>query len=276
MVYMSELQFIDETNAEYHSRDELSASMLKKLAESPRVFEANYITKTIAGKSSDAMRLGSAVHAAILEPYVFRSSYVVCPAECSDKRTTKHKEWAKSVAGLEILTADEWDRVELCCNATTKSELARVIIDASDIREKSFVYKDFLTGIDCRVRFDGLAGDLIVDIKTVSDGSESAFVRSIADYKYHIQAAHYLEGFRTLDPSRDWKFVFITVETLAPFRCRVFNLDDESLSIASEQRASLLESFKLRKQSGNWSEAGENEVVTLSLPNWYKAKAIAV
>jgi exodeoxyribonuclease VIII len=270
------MKFIDETNEQYHARREMSASMLKRLDESPRLFEAHYVARTIESKQSDALRLGSAVHAAILEPDVFHATYVVCPAECSDKRTTKHKEWAKTVEGREILTFDEWDRIKACCVAANRNEIAAMIIEAATVREKSFAYSDFLTSVDCRVRFDALAGDLIVDLKTVSDGSESAFVRSIADYRYHLQAAHYLEGFKTIDPSRDWQFVFITVETLAPFRCRVFKLDDEALMIAAERRTQLLESYKLRCESGDWSESGENEIVTLSLPNWYKSKASAI
>jgi len=270
------MKFIDETNEQYHARHEMSASMLKKLDESPRVFEAHYIAKTIESKQSDAMRLGSAVHAAILEPDVFHASYVVCPAECSDRRTTKHKDWAKTVEGREILTFDEWDRIKACCVAANRNEIASLILGAATIREKSFSYTDFLTSVNCRVRFDALAGDLIVDIKTVNDGSEAAFVKSITDYRYHLQAAHYLEGFKTLDPSLDWQFVFITVETVAPFRCRVFKLDDEALMIAAERRTQLLESYKLRLASGDWSEAGESEVVTLSLPGWFKAKALAV
>jgi hypothetical protein len=132
-----------------------------------------------------------------------------------------------------------------------------------------------LTQVPCRVRFDALAGDVIVDIKTVSDGSESEFVRSITNYRYHLQAAHYLEGFRTLEPSRDWQFVFITVETGIPYRCRVFRLDEEALRLAAYRRTALLESYKLRMASGDWSDQNEYEVVTLSLPRWFTNKEIS-
>ncbi len=116
---------------------------------------------------------------------------------------------------------------------------------------------------------------MIVDIKTVSDGSESEFVRSITNYRYHLQAAHYLEGFRTLEPSRDWQFVFITVETGIPYRCRVFRLDEEALRLAAYRRTALLESYKLRMASGDWSDQNEYEVVTLSLPRWFTNKEIS-
>jgi exodeoxyribonuclease VIII len=270
------MMFIDETNEAYHARTEVSASMLKKLDESPRLFEAHYVTRTIPSRQSDAMRLGSAVHAAILEYALFDEMYVVCPAECSDRRTKAYKEWANGVGMRQILTDDEAARIAGCQKALLNNKTAATIIDAVSIVEKSFAYEDFLTQVPCRVRFDALAGDVIVDLKTVSDGSEAEFVRSVANYRYHLQAAHYLEGFRTLDPSRDWQFVFITLETVAPYRCRVFKLDDESLMIAANRRTELLESYKRRLADGDWSEENENEVVTLSLPKWFKHKELAV
>lgn len=270
------MNFIDETNDAYHARPEVSASMLKKLDESPRLFEAHYITRTIPSRQSDAMRIGSAVHAAILEPGHFIKSYVCCPVDCSDRRTKAYKEWAATIGDREVLTDAETGRIAGCQEAIVRNETAKAIIDAAMIVEKSFAYQDFLTQVPCRVRFDALAGDVIVDLKTVSDGSEAEFVKSIANYRYHLQAAHYIEGFRTLDPSRDWQFVFITLETVAPYRCRVFKLDDESLLIAANRRTELLESYKRRLADGDWSEENESEVVTLSLPKWFKHKELAV
>jgi hypothetical protein len=270
------VEFIDETNEDYHARTEVSASWLKKLDESPRLFEAHYVTRTIESKQTDAMRLGTAVHCAILEPQKFDAQYAVCPEDCSDRRTNKHKAWAETVLGRQILTADEFQKIKSCEAAVHRNDIARLIIKAATHKEKSFVYRDFLTSVDCRVRFDALAGDAIVDIKTVSDGSEDEFIRSIDKYRYHLQASHYLEGFKTLDPSRDWQFVFITVETVAPYRCRTFSLDNEWLSMGADLRSALLESYKIRLQNGDWSESGENQVTPLSPPPWIRRKAFSL
>jgi CRISPR/Cas system-associated exonuclease Cas4 (RecB family) len=265
-----EKHLIDEPNAAYHSRPELSASQLKKFAESPRIFEAYHVTKSIASEPSPAMRLGSAVHTAVLERVHFHRDYVVCPAECSDKRTKAYKDWSAGVdATKTVLTDDEYLRVMQCALAVESNETSRAIINASTHVEKSFAYDDFLTGVECRVRFDAIAGDVVVDLKTVSDGSQTAFESSVAKFGYHLQAAHYLEGLRTIDPDRNWRFVFITLETQAPFRCRVFELSDDSLNFASMQRMALLEDYKRRMATGDWSEVGEKEVTVLSLPRWY-------
>jgi hypothetical protein len=263
---------IDESNAAYHSRTELSASMLKKFAESPRVFEANYITKTITSEPSAAMRLGTAIHAAVLEPGSFERDYIVCPAECSDKRTKAYKEWIAGNESKEVLSIEEAKRVIGCRDAAKGNAMARAILDSATHIEKSFSYTDFLSGVPCRVRFDALAGDVVVDIKTVNDGSVAAFGNSVAGFGYHLQATHYIEGLRTLDPSRNWRFVFITLETQQPFRCRVFELSEESQLFAEGQRMALLEDYSRRLKSGDWSEVGESEVTVLSLPNWYKSQ----
>jgi hypothetical protein len=270
------MNFTDEPNEAYHARSELSASMLKTLDRSPRVFEAQYVTKEIDKEPSAAMQFGTMVHAAILEPEAFQQRYLACPDECSDRRTKAYKEWVATLGDREPITQSDFVRIQRIRAAVKAKRVATAILDAAFIREKSFSYVDFLTGVDCRVRFDGLAGDVIVDLKTVSDGSEAAFAKSVADFGYHLQAAHYIEGFRTLDPSRDWQFAFITLETQVPFRVRVFKLDDAAIAVASARRMELLEFYKLRMESGDWSEAGEDEVTVISLPNWFKHKELAV
>jgi hypothetical protein len=267
-----EPHLIDESNKAYHARTELSASMLKNFAESPRLFEAHYVTKTISSEPSPAMMLGTAVHTAILEPMEYRKNYVTCPHECSDKRTNAYKAWAAGIGDREVLSAEHAERVEGCVNAVKQSRIASEILNAAQYVERSFSYTDFLSNVPCRVRFDAIAGNVIVDLKTVSDGSAKAFENSVAGFGYHLQAVHYLEGLRTIEPGRAWHFVFITLETVQPFRCRVFRLCDESLSFAESQRMALLEDYSRRKAVNDWSEIGENEVATVSLPNWYKAQ----
>ena len=91
-------------NEEYHARPGVSASMLKSMASGWRSFEAEYITKTAPRKESAAMALGTAVHAALLEPEAFADEYAVIPEECSDRRTKAYKEWAANNGDRKTLS----------------------------------------------------------------------------------------------------------------------------------------------------------------------------
>jgi exodeoxyribonuclease VIII len=270
------MKFIDETNEAYHARTEVSASMLKKLDERPRLFEAYYVTREVPSEPSDAMRFGTMLHTAILEPEEFESRYIVCPAECSDRRTKAYKEWAATVGDREIVTEQDRSRLLRSADAVRNNADAKAILDAAQIKEKSIYFTDFLSDVPCRVRFDALAGSLIVDIKSINECTEDNFRYQVEKYRYDLQAAHYLEGFKSLAPGVHWRFAFIAVETTFPFCCRVFDIETEDIENAMARRARLLDDYKARQQSGDWSDPNEFKITTVSLSRRTKEKAFAV
>jgi hypothetical protein len=261
--------FIAETNAEYHSRPEISASKIKTMNEGWRWWEGCEITRTIKRSESPSMKLGTAIHAAILEPEQFQRDYIVCPADCSDRRTKKHKEWAEGVGASQVvLSADEAATVLACVTAAMRHKAAAGIIAASPTVEKSFLFTDPESGVPCRTRFDILSGQVVCDIKTTARLSDGDFAKAVQDYRYDIQAAHYLEGFAAIGMP-GLVFVFLVLETAAPHRCRVYQLGDEELEIGRDRRSSLLGEYVARESAGDWSDPGENELQTVRFSNYF-------
>jgi hypothetical protein len=262
----------DQTNNEYHAdMSAVSASMLKKLDESPRVYESEYITKESPSEPTAAMEMGTALHVAVLEPESFDSQYVVCPSFCSDKRTKAYKEWEAlhGSDGRIVLKQDEMDLIARCRLSITRNQLAFRLLSAPGISEKSIYWHDSETGIPCKFRCDKIAGPFVVDLKTTSECTERDFRRSVEKYRYHLQAAHYLAGAAAELGSEVKEFFFVVVETQAPYRCRVFDLDGESLKYASDARARLLEDLDRRTKAQDWSEPDEGELVSITLSNWF-------
>jgi exodeoxyribonuclease VIII len=261
---------ITESNAEYHARDSISASRLKLLRQSPRVYQATVLLGKMPHSETPAMKLGTAIHCAVLEPESYWSTYVRCPAGCSDKRTSAHKEWAKSVGDRIVLTDSEADTIEMASQALRMHMIAGKIIRAAELTEGSVTYADPETAADCRFRFDGIAGPICFDIKTIAECSMEKISRAIWDFGYHIQAAHYLAGLETLDPSTAWRFMFLFVETSEPWRVRVVELGPSEIELGRFERAALIRDLLARNASGDWSEPGENEVCSVSVPAYYK------
>jgi len=62
----------------------------------------------------------------------------------------------------------------------------------------SIIWRDEESGVPCKARLDYLKRKAVVDLKTVEDSLgiplKKAFARSIATYKYHIQARLYLDA----------------------------------------------------------------------------------
>jgi hypothetical protein len=262
------------SNEEYHQRPGVSASMLKSMARGWRTFEAEHITKTAPRKESAAMALGTAVHTALLEPERFEAEYVVCPAACSDRRTKAYKEWSATVEGKQVLTAEDADTIQFIRVNQAKDPFVSQLLNVGGIVEKSLEWQEF--GVSCRMRFDKLHGFVCIDIKTCQDASYDAFSKTIVNYRYDLQAAHYLAGLRSQDADKEFRFVFIAVETVSPFRVRSYEINQYDIDKANEERQSLIESYKARFESGDWSEQLEGKLATIFLPNWFANREVTV
>lgn len=264
------VDIITESNADYHARESISASRLKLLRESPRVYQSSVLLGRMPRSETPAMRLGTAIHAKVLEPEAFRRDYIYCPAECSDKRTNAYKEWAATAGDRIALNEADGTTIHTAAAALTMHPIASKIIRAAELTEKSVTYADPATGADCRFRFDGIAGPIVFDVKTIAECSIDKISRSIWDYGYHVQAAHYLTGLETLDPGTEWRFMFLFVETSEPWRVRTIELGPSEIELGRFERAALIRDLLSRNASGDWSEPGENEVCSVSVPNFYK------
>jgi exodeoxyribonuclease VIII len=283
----------------YHDRPEVSASMLKSMLRGWRVFESEYVTRTAEREETDAMRFGTAVHTALLEPSEMWARYAVPPQKEDHPEAIdtvpEMRAWLRDAgvkgtskldkAGLAaaIREADPsavmWDNVvdiftrdKIILSLKDRQRIERISANAyadPAVRElletpgsiEQEVYWDHHSA-HCRMRYDKAIADVVIDVKTIKRLQGDDFAREIASRHYDIQAAHYMEG---LDAR---EFIFIACETAEPFRVQAFHLSYEDLDRANERRDELLIEHSLRKETGDWSEQGEGKVTTVFLPNW--------
>lgn len=195
----------------YHAdRSTLSASGAKVL-----------LGKRPPSPDSEALRFGTLVHVAVLEPDRMRE-YVPLDAEAigvkSDgtpaQNPTMTAAWKRVVAnveadGLTPVAKADMQRARAMAEAVMAHPTARRLIDMATDRELS-AYADHPTGARVRARFD-LAGPIISDIKTSRNADPSAFGRTAHDLGYHISAANYLD-IATACGMEPAGFAFINIE----------------------------------------------------------------
>ena len=209
-----------ESNYQYHAANGISSSGLKKIY-AKSVW--HYINQSPF--SSDSMRLGSAIHTAILEPKLFYDEYVVM--QKFDGRTTEGKklkaEYEAAAEGKTTLTADEFAIVDGVIRNYNKNDQAKYYTRGEI--ELSH-YLEF-NGVDVKVRPDCInkVAGFISDPKTCQDNSPKAFIRDVYKYNYHLQAAFYSDTLG-VDPKN---FVFISIETKAPYSIECYVLADEHI-----------------------------------------------
>ena len=251
----------DLAAADYHALERLSASGIKDILRSP----AHYRYRKDHGREqSKAMRIGTACHAFVLEPE-YAAEFVVRQPKF-DRRTKKgredHAEWSEKLPeGAVVLEASEWDAAWEAAQAVLSDkgiEKAGLLHGQSEV---SALFE--VEGAECKCRFDKLSErGFAVDLKTTFDASQ--FERSVARWRYDIQAAFYMMGAAAC--SLDAKaFVFIAVETSPPYGIRVVTLDSLAMIQGEKDAFRAVKAYKECTESGVWP-GYEPGLTTVSLP----------
>lgn len=182
-------------------------------------------------------------------------------------------EWDAVNSHRQILNQDQWDAVHKAAKAIKEHPAASKLINTgSGKAEQSAYWIDSLTGELCRCRPDWWRDDnIIVDLKTTENASKDGFAKSIANFRYDVQAAFYLDGIEAATGKRPRGFVFVAVEKKPPFAVGVYVLDAETLDAARAVYQKDLESYAFCQKTGNWPGYGD-KIQTINLPAWHANK----
>lgn len=243
----------------YRQHEAVSASGLKVFIRKSPAHYREYLAGRLE-QDSAAMQFGSAFHAYMEGPEVFRNSYIQAPD--LDRRTKSGKEafseFSAQHAGKSLLSRHDMERI------TGMSEsLLRVpaILDRVESflaeRESSWFWTDSESSLPCKARTDLWLPGEVLDYKTTADASPESFSYSIRKFMYHLSAYHYLTGIGAE------RFGWIAVESCYPYSAALYWLkpDREYRRIADVYRGAM-ERLAECIESDNWPfvESGEMEL----------------
>jgi hypothetical protein len=251
---------------QYHSvKDRISKHGLDLIHRAPALYKHNL---TATKERTAAMRWGSLVHTFVLEPDQFDA--VVGPQ--ADKRTKEGKAaWEQFTAenqGKEVIKQEELDELESVRKAISAHGLGSQLIQSGSV-EMSLFWTHGSTGLKCKARPDLVREDgIIVDLKTCADASSKQFAKDAYKYRYHVQAAFYLDAAAAVGIEAD-TFVFLCVEKDAPHLVQCFECDEALIEMGRKEYLEDLAVYKQCVETGLWPGYDEG-IQTLSLPNWVK------
>lgn len=262
---------------QYHARPEISVHGLMKVLDAP----AKFIEERTKPKDpTPAMRLGSLIHLAVLEPDRFKSDVAVLP-DGIDKRSKEGKAaWAQfqaKHAGKEIITADEVELLEAIASSVLSSQrhtrAARLLKTGDGISEGSMFWTGHM-GMRCKGRFDRFTfiaeRPVLIDLKKMKDASDSAMERSIAEWRYHMQAAFYIDGFCMCRPDLPPPtYVIVAVEDDAPYLVNQKKISDAAIAEGRRLYRKGIEAYASCRESNNWPGYADT-ILTAELPTWYR------
>jgi len=249
------------SNADYHADPAISASQLKEIGRSPYHYWSRYLDPDrIAMVPTAAMRFGTLAHCAVLEPDELSNRYQLAP----DRRTKEGKAAVAEMAAAGIEAVSEADLAQALAMAdAVRSNSTAALLLSNGAAEQSFWWDDVSTGLRCKCRPDWLSADgaTIVDLKTCQDASPAAFAKSVAQWSYQVQSAHYLCG--TLAK----RFIFVAVEKSFPYAIGVYELDAKAMVHGAVLRHNALQILQDCKAVNSWPGYTDG-IQTLQLPGW--------
>lgn len=260
---------VTEQATAYFANPAINKSALDAIRLSPLHYQRRIVERTAAIEPTPAMALGTLVHTLVLEPEEVFRRYAMKPA--LDRRTKAGKEayaaWEAELNGREALQLEIHDMACSMSAAVLSHPIASELLEGA-ICERSAYGVDPESGLDVKARIDAIQGTTLVDLKTCRDASSEGFARSVASYRYHVQAAHYMATYQAATGHQVDSFVFVAVESAPPYAVGVYQLDPASLAFAAEQRREDLAALSQFHSAQCPASYNNNQLTTISLPPW--------
>lgn len=249
----------------YHEYEKLPGIRVHELMDVLKSPARYLYNKQNPSPTTPAMRLGTLVHRAVLEPAVFVNTVRQMP-EGLDRRTKEGKAVHESLLsemdpGGEIVSADDFAKITGMRNEIMQHPAAGELIRSS-ATEMSHQW-NLAGGRMAKGRADAVHSfaSILAEIKTTRLATPDAFIRSVLAMDYDMQAAWYSDGWQ-----RE-RFVFIAVESTAPYLVACYELDEVAMARGRQRYHEALAILDACEQSGNWP-GYSGDIETLSLPAW--------
>lgn len=202
---------------------------------------------------SDAMRLGSAVHAFMLySSGLFSELYALKPDGMSFA-TKDGKAWRAEHGGRIILTHDEWTTVEGISTALMSKSLVSESLLNRDGSEVTLQWKDAMTDEACKGRPDWINGACIYDLKVSRHALGTALnFRAFTEGWMH-QLAHYRAGAQACGlPITGGRLVVVT--PTAPHFVYTLEVKSDSLDLLQMENQSTLAMLGQCRERNEWPD----------------------
>lgn len=272
------------TNEDYHANtSHVSKSGLDLIARSPLHYWAKYLDPNRQPEErKQHFIIGSAVHAAILEPHLFERSYFsiddasICAqiGGAKPRATNKYKEWLEAQLaaneGRQMLSVDDWQHCLNMRDAVRRHPAAAMLLQDGFV-EQSFFFNDLQTDAPVKIRPDHLNHNLrwIVDVKTTDDASPSSFGKTFYSYSYHKQAALLFDGMSTVDADQWAGVAFIAVEKEPPYAVAVYYATDADIEEGRRAYRGNLLTYMECRSTNQWPSYSEG-LEPIQRPGWMK------
>lgn len=175
----------------------------------------------------------------------------------------------KTMSGRIPIPASDYKNMLGMLKAVSNHHTAGGLIEGARVEQSFFVTDEYGILRKCRPDIITANGLIMPDLKTTDDVSEAGFGRTIAQRRYHVQAAFYLDIMQMLygaDAPR--YFCFIAAQKTRPYDVAVHWLDDDQIAIGRALYMRDLARLIECRNTNYWPGADGGKVIKALLPGW--------
>ena len=261
---------LDEST--YHQLPGLSSTGAKQILRSPAHY-SHYVSSPREEK--DAYDVGSLVHAKVLGVGAKHTVYPdgdgpeefeYTDEKTGEKKTTNNvlgangalntknsKTFAAEARAHGLIPVKRVVArvVNKIAESVLQDDTARALVENGH-PEVSMFATDPETGVALRGRLDYLRPSTITDLKTTAgEASEAGFVRDVYRHGYDVQYALY-EHIYQLITGETLPWLWVVVETSAPYLAGVHRLGDDEQRMGREKARRAIDTYAACMESGRW------------------------
>jgi hypothetical protein len=273
MIAESPTLFLSMSYQDYEKAEGMRKSSLDLIYRSP----AHYRHESLfPSDPTPAMEWGTKFHSYVLEPDTFFDTYAVLP-EGIDRRTKEGKEtwanWMLENEGKVPVEKPTIAELQAMREAIFNHSRASKLLSYPDGIAESVMFWNCLD-IRCKARPDMILPDqhILIDLKTTTDARPEAFSRSCWNYRYHVQAAFYCDGYRALTGHQPEAFLFIAIEKTAPYAIQVYHANEDMIERGRRDYQQDLMAYAQCLAQDRWPAYPE-EILSIVLPRWTQEAA---
>lgn len=270
-------KYDDISLEDYHAMGEWSKSMLDHIDKSP----AHFLEwRSNPPEPTPSMEFGSALHCAVLTPSLYESQYAIAP-EC-DRRTKDGKiiyaDFLEKSVGKKAIASLNAEKISSMALAILNHPIASILLTMGEA-EQSFFWVDPKTGLECKARPDYLRYDNIcIDLKVTHDLTQRGFMNTAHKFRYHVQAAFFIDGIFQSTGRQCDDFVFIAIEDEPPYGIKAFLADNFFIEHGRNvYRKNLLTVRDWLDHPDKYSTVYPESInpIELSLPHWVSTEELS-
>ena len=214
---------------------------------------------------TDAMRLGTAFHTALVEPGRFEGYYRRWEKAKGKGEVAFLEDLAEARAnGLELYRSD-WGIEDMVAAVKAHPEAA-AIVERPGIAEPSLWWQR--DGVLCKARPDAiwLEAGVLIDVKTAKSIVTRDIENAMVFQHYWLQTAWYLEGLAATTGRKDWRVFHVWIKNNGNPTVRVTQASEDGVRFGKAQVEEAWGNWRRCVNSGVWT--AYPRVLEVYPPTW--------